>query len=241
MSDRDPQLRFRVPEEMKADVERVAEEMGVSRSEVCRELLNRGMADLGVDGLEHVSREAHREQIIQEELPAKREAWFRSNVGGRLLKMRNSGLTPQEASQDLRSYRRVALETYDRADLAEYVMDGLEAYEASYPRNKPHLTRWVKERLPEGVDDVDNLPTGAEIETEEVETDAPAVRDADPITYSVEESAEVWAGMIRNNTRSRSDVENIDTEDVENVDGTPEDLKAAIWDRLEGGRPGEGE
>jgi hypothetical protein len=228
VTDGDPQVRFRAPGGLIEAVETVADEQDLSNSEAYRDLLRRGLGDLGADGLEYVADEALREQIIEEELPRKRRAWFRSNVGGRLLKCWNAGLDPEEAADDLASYRREALEIHDRPDLADYVNEGLNVYRDAHPNSGAKLSTWVKSRVPEDSDpstvDTDHAET-------EVVADAEEVITAERSSIDLGTAADVWVSNVRTGVVESADA--IEAEDAENVDATVEELREAVRHRLE--------
>lgn len=231
-------LRFRAPSSLIEAVETVAEEESLSKSETCRDLLRRGLADLGADGLDYLAKESLREQIIEEELPRKRQAWFRSNVRTRLLTCMSKGLTPEEAEKDLKSYHREAMELHEDADLAEYVTEGLRIYQQAYPNRKAVLSEWVKSAEPDDPpEDVDRTDHGATEVIERGDADA----DAERSRTSLSEAADVWASHVRTGLIDGPDA--ITDEDVSHVDATADEVRQAVRDRLdaEGGGDGDDE
>ena len=142
-------ITLRIDPDLSDRIERVCDELGTNRSEVVRSLLRNGLADIdGGEGtvLDGEQARAELDRIRTSEYRRTRRAWFRTNVGGRLLKCLNSGLRPEDARREMESYRREALELHDEPELAEYVADGLDVYSLAVENEAPGmLKQWVKQ------------------------------------------------------------------------------------------------
>jgi len=140
-------VQFRAPEELVEKVEQLADEKDLAKSEVWRSLAGYALANGGAETLEATEWKAKLDQIKHESYSEKREAWFRSNVGGRLLSCFNSGLSPDEAELDMASYYREASELHEQEDFVEYVDEALSIYADAYQRDRSGMLKdWVKAR-----------------------------------------------------------------------------------------------
>lgn len=141
-------LSLRVDADLADRIERVAEQVDTSRSDLLRTLIRDGLADLDGDHLDGEAARSQLDAIKRSEYRNKRAAWFRSNAGGRLLTLFNSGLSPDEAETAMRSYRREATELLDDPDKAAWVREGLDIYRAAYPDAPGLLASWIKDEGP---------------------------------------------------------------------------------------------
>ena len=197
-------VSFRADLDLVEAVEQYAADADVSVSEAWRSLARRGLieSDTAADHLEGAATRQHVEEIKQATYPQQRRAWFRSNVGGRLLTCFNSGLRPDSAEMDLSGYRREADELHDDADLVAFVAEGLAAYREAYDSGrKTLLVNWVKHRAslpadysPTEDDPDDDVAEDAEpVEDAEQDDDDPT---ADEYRAAVEDSAELARSSI---------------------------------------------
>lgn len=152
-------ISLRVDADLADRLDRVAERTDTTRSDLLRSLIRDGLADLDTDGLDGEAARSELEQIKTSEYRNKRAAWYRSNAGGRLLTLFNSGLSPDEAETAMRSYVREALELLDDREKAEWVREGLDIYRAAHPDAPGLLASWVKdEGTAHNVREVDVAP-----------------------------------------------------------------------------------
>lgn len=184
---RKPLAQFRVSEDLLEAVEKIATREDISKSAAWRDLTRTGIRQH--DGeYEHIKNQQHLAQIKEEENTRQRRAWFRSNVGSQLLKCWNNGLKPQEANDATMGYRREATEIHEDDELVRYLEEGLEVYQESYPTNGARLSTWLKNRVSEDVDGIDNPQPQSRNQTKPVNTDVePDTADTPEIT--VEEQA----------------------------------------------------
>jgi len=196
-------VSFRADLELVEAVEQYAADADVSASEAWRSLARRGLieSDTAADHLDGAATRQHVEEIKQATYPQQRRAWFRSNVGGRLLTCYNSGLRPESAEMDLSGYRREADELHDDADLVAFVAEGLAAYREAYESGrKTLLVNWVKHRasLPADYSPSDDVADDVAEDAEPVEDAEPEDDEATAAEYraAVEDSAELARAEI---------------------------------------------
>jgi len=152
-------VQFRAPSDLIENLEELAHTEEISHSEAWRTAARDGLRVLA-DDLTHVKWAEEIEGIKREEYPNKRAAWFKANVGGRLLTCFNTGLAPDAARKDLNGYLREARELHDSDEFEEYVTSGLAVYADAYERRRSAmLADWVKSRnggqLPDDVPESD--------------------------------------------------------------------------------------
>lgn len=222
MSERDPMVNFRAPEDLTESIETIAEREDISKSEAWRQVAKEGLANLGGD-LQHVADRQQLEQIKEEEHTKQRRAWFRHNVGSHLLKCWNGGLTPEEAADATHGYRREAQEMHEDDALLSYLEEGLRVYQAAYPDNGARLSTWLKSR--------GQNTDGESVEIEDTGSVSDGTIEAEPApehpTMTVEEAAEEFAAFDW-------DPEAIDRGDVENVDGSAAEVREQLREIQEG-------